>query len=99
MTELPVMSPGSMSGVHCTRDMSARIDWPRARASIDFPTPGTSSNRMWPPAQMAVIDSRTTSSFPWITVLTFSTMRLKAFSNRFTSMDPSLSPASGRIVG
>ncbi len=42
----PVMSPGSMSGVHCTRLEVALIDWAMARASIDLPVPGTSSNRM-----------------------------------------------------
>ena len=35
------MSPGSMSGVHCTRLAEASIDCASARANIDLPVPGT----------------------------------------------------------
>ena len=66
MIDEPVMSPGSMSGVHCTRAVSASMERPIATASIDLPTPGTSSNRMWPPAQIATNVRRTMSSLPWI---------------------------------
>ena len=49
MIDDPVMSPGSMSGVHWMRLTSRRSSTAdRARASIDLPTPGTSSNSTWP---------------------------------------------------
>src|SRR5438445_245370 len=70
----PVMSPGSMSGVHWMRLLEALIDWLTARASIDLPVPGTSSKRMWPSQRMATRDSRTTSSLPLMTFSTLSTI-------------------------
>jgi hypothetical protein len=72
--ELPVTSPGSMSGVHCTRDSMALIDCDSARASIDLPTPGTSSKSTWPSEQMATRASRTTSVLPRMTRSTLATI-------------------------
>jgi hypothetical protein len=71
------MSPGSMSGVHCTREAVAFIDCPMARASIDLPVPGRSSKRMWPSHMIATRASLTTSFLPLMTVSMFSTMRSK----------------------
>src|SRR3954470_21126779 len=68
------MSPGSMSGVHCTRLTVASIDSAKARASIDFPVPGRSSNRTCPSQSMATSARRTTSDLPLITDSTFAVM-------------------------
>ena len=80
------MSPGSMSGVHCTRLVVALIDWAMARASIDLPVPGTSSKRMWPSQRMATSDRRTTSVLPLMTVSMFSTIASKAAEKAMASM-------------
>ena len=82
----PVMSPGSMSGVHCTRFEVALTDWAMARASIDLPVPGTSSNRMWPSQRIATRARRTTSVLPLMTDSMFSTMASKAAENAMASM-------------
>jgi hypothetical protein len=82
----PVMSPGNMSGVHCTRFEVALIDWAMARASIDLPVPGTSSKRMWPSQRMATRASRTTSVLPLITDSMFSTIASKAAEKAMASM-------------
>src|SRR5882757_10751294 len=42
------------------------------RASVVFPSPGTSSTNKWPSENMATTASRTTSDFPWITLCTLS---------------------------
>ncbi len=42
-TETPVMSPGSISGVHWMRLNEQPMERARLRASIVLPTPGTSS--------------------------------------------------------
>ena len=46
--EVPVISVGSKSGVHCTRLNVAPTLLARARASIVLATPGTSSSKMCP---------------------------------------------------
>ena len=87
-TDEPVMSPGSMSGVHCTRADVALIDWAMARASIDLPVPGTSSNRMWPSHRIATKARRTTSVLPLITDSMFSTTASKLALNVWASRGP-----------
>ncbi len=88
----PVMSPGSMSGVHWTRFEVALMDWAMARASIDLPVPGTSSNRMWPSQRMATMARRTTSVLPLITVSMLSTMASKAVEKAMASMSMASDP-------
>ena len=48
-------SDGSRSGVPWTRPKVPPMDRASALASRVLPTPGTSSNRMWPPARKASI--------------------------------------------
>ena len=52
--EKPVMSEGSTSGVNWTLPKLSPIVFENAKAIVVFPTPGTSSIRMCPPARIAV---------------------------------------------
>src|SRR5687767_16027316 len=95
----PVMSPGSMSGVHCTRCEVALIDCEIARASIDFPVPGTSSNRTWPSHMMARRELRTTSALPLMTVSTLARIASKFCLKTLASISPpELRPVGLRTV-
>ena len=53
-TWTPVMSPGSRSGVHCTRENVSPTERAIARANAVLPTPGTSSINRCPSAIRAI---------------------------------------------
>jgi hypothetical protein len=86
----PVMSPGSMSGVHWMRFALACIDCASARASIVLPVPGTSSKRRWPSQIIATRARRMTSSLPLITVEQLSTIPSNAFLKLLAVMLPTV---------
>ena len=52
-TVMPVMSPGSRSGVNWMRVFVPCTDWASARASEVLPVPGTSSSSTWPSLSIA----------------------------------------------
>ena len=62
--DMPVMSPGSRSGVNCTRLTEQSIERASALASDVLPTPGTSSTSRWPSASSVTSARRTTSGLP-----------------------------------
>src|SRR6478736_3187085 len=63
-TLMPVMSPGSRSGVNWMRVLVPWTDCARARASEVLPVPGTSSSSTWPSLSIAVSTSSTTCRLP-----------------------------------
>ena len=65
----PVMSPGNTSGVNCILLFSSPIAFANARAMVVFPTPGTSSMSIFPPAIIDAIILATHMSFPTTTFL------------------------------
>ncbi len=81
-TVMPVMSPGSRSGVNCTRVVVPRMLCASARAIEVFPVPGTSSSRRWPSLSRAVRLSRITYDLPSTTCSTFATMRSAMSANQ-----------------
>ena len=88
----PVMSDGMTSGVSCRRLNFPLQERATEATSWVFPTPGTSSIRMWPPASMAVSSRAMEVRLPTIT---FSTLSITAdsfsFSIRFSSIRSILS--------
>src|SRR5439155_17385021 len=77
-TLTPVRSEGRRSGVAWIRVKAPPIDVARARASVVFPTPGTPSSSRLPSANMQVAAVLTASSFPAMTLATFSVRSWKA---------------------
>ena len=75
-TDTPVTSPGSRSGVNCTRSKEQPLARASALASMVLPTPGTSSMSTWPRQRRASTHSSISASFPTITVPTLSTRRV-----------------------
>src|SRR5437868_8629007 len=69
------MSLGTRSGVHWTRRKVRSSERATARASVVFPTPGTSSRRTWPSTRSAPSSCSVTSRFPTTTAPTCSTRR------------------------
>ena len=78
-TEKPTMSEGSTSGVNWTRLYLRDRTLEKARAMVVLPTPGMSSNRMWPPARMARSAMTSTPSLPTTAFFTSSRMPLGSF--------------------
>ncbi len=76
--DTPVMSDGTMSGVHWTRRKSRSSERARARASVVFPTPGTSSSSTWPSTRSAAKSCSTGSFVPTTTRPTCATRRSAA---------------------
>ena len=64
----PVTSDGTTSGVNWIRLNSIPIRRLRASAVVVFPTPGTSSRRMWPLASTAMMILSVTAFFPLMIV-------------------------------
>ncbi len=73
--ERPVTSDGRRSGVNWMRRNVQPMLWESAFASIVFPTPGTSSMRMWPWQSRATSAIRTSTCLPTITRSTLATAR------------------------
>ena len=71
----PVTSPGSMSGVHCSRRKSRPSADARLRAARVLPSPGTSSKSTWPPARIAARAIVRGSSIPTTAPRTLSSTR------------------------
>src|ERR1051325_10033016 len=65
---VPVMAPGSRSGVNWTRRYSQPEACAIADASTDLARPGMSSNRMWQPS--VISPARTRSSKPFLPTIT-----------------------------
>src|SRR5688500_4180825 len=76
--ETPVMSDGTRSGVHCTRRNSSASVRATARASVVFPTPGTSSRSTWPSTSSAAKSCSIAARLPMTTRPTCSTRRAAA---------------------
>src|SRR5215218_7189536 len=72
---MPVTSLGSRSGVNWMRRVLPPNACAIARASVVFPTPGTSSINTWPPANMAANSSSAVSSLPMTEVRISTRMR------------------------
>src|SRR6267378_5819836 len=73
--ETPVTSLGTRSGVHWMRRKARSSERATARASVVFPTPGTSSSRTWPSTRSAPSSCSVTSRFPTTTAPMCSTRR------------------------
>src|SRR5207244_3016830 len=69
------MSLGTRSGVHWMRLKLRSSERATERASVVFPTPGTSSRRTWPSTNRAPSSCSVTSRFPTTTAPTCSTRR------------------------
>src|SRR5438477_440170 len=69
------MSLGTRSGVHWMRRKVRSSERATERASVVFPTPGTSSRRTWPSTRRAPRSCSVTSRFPTTTAATCSTRR------------------------
>src|SRR5256885_10869086 len=69
------MSLGTRSGVHWMRLKLRSSERATERASVVFPTPGTSSRRTWPSTSRAPSSCSVTSRFPTTTAPTCSTRR------------------------
>src|SRR3989454_2607369 len=66
--ETPVTSLGTRSGVHWMRRKARSSERASARASMVFPTPGTSSSRTWPSTRSAAKSCSVPWRFPMTTV-------------------------------
>ena len=64
---VPKMSAGIRSGVNWIRENSRFSVWASVRTSSVLPSPGTPSNRQWPPTNKHVSTPCTTSPCPTIT--------------------------------
>src|SRR6202162_717995 len=71
----PVTSEGSRSGVNWRRSQEHPRERASDLASMVFPTPGTSSIRMWPRLSSAMAQSSISALLPTSTRPTFSTIR------------------------
>src|SRR3954452_1930178 len=80
-TLTPTTSDGSRSGVNCTRPKVHLIDVAIDFARLVLPTPGTSSISRWPSDNRHSSASWMTSTLPWITRSTFSTIALNEVAN------------------
>src|ERR671934_990131 len=76
--ETPVTSLGTRSGVHWMRRNERSSERATARASVVFPTPGTSSSRTWPSTRSAARSCSVASRFPTTTVPTWVARRSAA---------------------
>ncbi len=81
-TEMPVMSPGSMSGVNWMRLLTPSTLSEMARASEVLPVPGKSSSSTWPSLIMAVNISSMTCCLPSRACSTLATSRPKVSAKR-----------------
>ena len=63
----PTISEGMRSGVNCTRLKLKPNAWAMVFTSSVLASPGTPTNKTWPPAKIAVVTSRMTCSWPTIT--------------------------------
>src|ERR1700716_4310717 len=76
--DTPVMSEGTRSGVHWIRLNDSAKERATARASVVFPTPGTSSSSTCPSTRMAARSCSVAARFPTTMCPTCSTRRLAA---------------------
>ena len=95
-TSLPVTSPGSRSGVHCTRAKRRPSAAARVRTSSVLATPGTSSISTCPSASSATSSSLTCSCLPTMTCSTAPLTSRASRSTSAVSVRPCRSPRSGR---
>ena len=81
-TLMPVMSPGSRSGVNWMRVLVPCTDCAMARASEVLPVPGTSSSSTCPSLSIAVSTSSTTWRLPSTARSTLSAICAKVWANQ-----------------